>query len=159
MLKLFTILLVSIQLISCNTVKKYTQNFSPSYHKMNVRVTAYAAVEDKVYRNKSAVGTILKTNYSLATDWSKIPYGTIVKFDGRIYKVEDYGSALVRNEKLPIVDLYVANRAAIRKWGSREKEIEIIRWGSFAESKKILESRLHNKHCLKMYNLIVCQTK
>jgi len=57
---------------------------------------------------------------------------------GRTYVIEDYGSALVGKKT---IDLYMPTRAAMRAWGARFVNIEILEWGSRAMSLKLLEPR------------------
>ena len=152
MIRLFTMLFLILQ-VSCAETKNFiSQKESPKTFRASI--TAYAAIEDSKYRNKSAMGTTLKIGESIATDWSRIPLGTILKFNGRKYTVHDYGTALVRNTKNPIIDLYVLNYKQIRSWGKREMDVEVVKWGSFEESKKILSKRLAYHHCREMYKKI-----
>lgn len=115
--------------------------------KYDVKLTAYTG-------NRTALGTRAKPGV-IATDWSVFPVGTILRINNANYRVEDYGSALIRpyNSK-PIVDVYKSSNGAVRRFGSRRATIEVVKWGSFAESKKILKTRLKNKHCRAMYNKI-----
>lgn len=151
-MRLFTLLFIALQVSCANTSKLIGKVESPK--KIKTTITAYAAVEDSKYRNKSAIGHTLKAGESIATDWSRIPVNSVLRFNGRNYTVHDYGTALVRKVDYPIVDLYVSNRKEIRRWGKREVEVEVIRWGSFEESKKILSKRLAYRHCREMYNNI-----
>jgi hypothetical protein len=61
-----------------------------------------------------------------------------VKETGRVYVVEDYGSALVGRET---IDLYLPNEPMMRAWGVRTVHIEILEWGSTAMSRMLLEKR------------------
>src|SRR5690349_23157591 len=84
-----------------------------------IRTTAYTATEPNGGGYKSAVGTTLRHSgpiYSAAADWSWMPLGTVfrMKDTGRIYKVEDYGSALVGRKT---VDIYMPNDARMNAWG------------------------------------------
>lgn len=113
----------------------------------DVKLTAYTG-------NKTALGT--KARYGVvATDWSVFPVGTILKINGRNYEVEDYGSGLVKGYGAkPAIDVYMTGNRAIRRFGVKYARIEVVKWGSFEKSKKILKSRLKNKHCRIMYDRI-----
>lgn len=115
---------------------------------MTVRTTAYTACEPG--GANGATGERLHfggaTNtYSAASDWSWMPLGTRFKMieNGRTYVIEDYGSALVGRQT---VDLFMPNRAAMRAWGCRNVEIEILEWGSPAMSLKLLQPRQRHSH-------------
>ncbi len=105
------------------------------------RTTAYTHTEPGGAHN--ALGTRLRFGgevSSAATDWSWIPVGTRfrVKETGRVYVVEDYGSALVGRKT---IDLYLPNEPMTRAWGVREVTVEILEWGSMAMSRMLLEPR------------------
>ncbi len=108
---------------------------------MSVRTTAYTHTEAGGAKN--AIGTRLRFGSdvsSAATDWSWIPVGTRfrLKETGRIYVVEDYGSALVGKQT---IDLYLPNEPMMRAWGVRQVNIEILEWGSIAMSRMLLQPR------------------
>lgn len=111
-----------------------------------VKTTAYTHLEaDSLpYGTKSALGEDLKFGQvrSAAADWSRYPVGTRFKIKGLPYEyvVEDYGSALVDTDT---IDLYKPNFSAMNQWGARDVGIEVLEWGSFEESRRILESRKH----------------
>jgi 3D (Asp-Asp-Asp) domain-containing protein len=105
---------------------------------MHVRTTAYTHTEAGGSRN--AIGTRLRFGSetdSAAADWSWMPVGTRFRLvsTGRIYVIEDYGSALIGKKT---IDLYMPNESMMRQWGVRTEEIEIIEWGSRAISKMLL---------------------
>jgi hypothetical protein len=77
---------------------------------------------------------------SAASDWSWLPLGTRFRLveNGRIYVIEDYGSALVGRRT---IDLYVPSRGEVRNWGVRSVDIEVLEWGSKAMSLKLLQPR------------------
>lgn len=50
--------------------------------------------------------------------------------------IEDYGRALVGKET---IDLYKPTLKAMRQWGSRKVDIEIVEWGCLEKSLKILK--------------------
>lgn len=125
-----------------------------------VKTTAYSHLEaDSLqYGTKSAAGDDLKFGRvrSAAADWSRYPLGTRFKIKGLPYEyvVDDYGRALVGTDT---IDLYKPQMGMIDQWGARNVGIEVLEWGSFEESKRILESRKHKPdahHVRKMLNNI-----
>ena len=122
----------------------------PTNQIMMVRTTAYSHLQaDSLpYGRKSAAGTDLKYGSeirSAAADWSKYPMGTMFKIEGLpyTYVIDDYGSALCGTET---IDIYKPNLSKISHWGVRNIPIRILKWGSFEESARILDSRKHVKH-------------
>ncbi|MEO0416111.1 MAG: 3D domain-containing protein [Verrucomicrobiota bacterium] len=114
-----------------------------------VRTTAYCHKEaDSLpYGKLNAEGTTLKYGglvRSAAADWSVYPVGTKFRIVGQPYEfvIDDYGSALVGTKT---IDLYKPTFAAMNEWGVRHVSIQIIQWGSFARSHKILHGRRHVK--------------
>ncbi|MEI6715020.1 MAG: 3D domain-containing protein [Verrucomicrobiota bacterium] len=108
---------------------------------MSVRTTAYTHTE--AGGSKNAIGSRLRFGSdvsSAATDWSWMPVGTRFKIieTGRVYVVEDYGSALVGRQT---IDLYLPNPQMMRAWGVRQVNIEILEWGSTAMSRMLLQPR------------------
>ncbi len=119
-----------------------------------VRTTAYASSESDhlIYGDLSAAGTPLRAGRdvsSAAADWSLYPLGTVFRITGMpgLFVVDDYGSALVGNGT---IDLYQPDLAAMHRWGCRQVEITIMKWGSLQRSAEILASRTHAPHCLRM---------
>jgi 3D (Asp-Asp-Asp) domain-containing protein len=122
----------------------------PTNQIMMVRTTAYSHVEADhlVYGRKSAAGTNLQYGSrvrSAAADWSKYPLGTRFTIEGLPYEyvVDDYGSALVGTET---IDIYKPEAGTMNKWGVRNVPIKVLEWGSFEESRKILDGRKHVRH-------------
>lgn len=122
----------------------------PTNQIMMVRTTAYSHLQaDSLpYGRKSAAGTTLKygaRERSAAADWSKYPLGTKFQIEGLpyTYVVDDYGSALCGTET---IDIYKPDLSGIGRWGVRNVPVRVLEWGSFEESKRILESRTHVKH-------------
>lgn len=114
--------------------------------RMTVRTTAYTHTEPGGIKN--AIGSRLKYGggeYSAASDWSWLPLGTRFRMveNGRLYVIEDYGSALVGRKT---IDLYVPSMREVNRWGVRQQEIEILEWGSKAMSLKLLAPRTRNRH-------------
>ncbi len=139
----------------------------PFYHpkQLNrvVRTTAYTHSEGDhlVYGRKNAVGTRLlysKNQRSAAADWSVYPLGTKFKVKGQpyTYVVDDYGSALVGTGT---VDIYQPSRRLMNKWGRRIVEIEVVQWGSSAQSMKTLAARTGYRHCARMQKALKKQAQ
>ena len=124
-----------------------------SGRKMNVRTTAYTHTEsDHVrYKRKNAVGTRLKYGKvkSAASDWSRFPLGTKFKIKGEnsTYVIDDYGSALVGTNT---IDLYRPSKTSMRRWGARHVDIQIMEWGSYDQSLKVMKPRTKYRHVREM---------
>ncbi len=109
-----------------------------------VKTTAYTHLEEDSlpYGTKNAVGDDLKFGRvrSAAADWSRYPVGTRFRIKGLPYEyvVDDYGRALVGTDT---IDLYKPDHSMMNQWGARDVGIEVLEWGSFEESKRILEGR------------------
>ncbi|MEO0413518.1 MAG: 3D domain-containing protein [Verrucomicrobiota bacterium] len=122
-----------------------------------VRTTAYSHLENEPGApwKKTAAGTKLRYGKitSAAADWSRFPLGTKFKLlkTGRVYEIEDYGSALVGTDT---VDLYMPRLRMMNDWGVRHVEIKILEWGSYEKSADILKHRTKYKHCRQMYQEI-----
>jgi 3D (Asp-Asp-Asp) domain-containing protein len=69
----------------------------------------------------TATGTKATEGRTIAVDPSKIPYGTEVLIDGKIYVAEDCGGAIKGNR----IDLYFNNHQSALEWGRQEKEVII----------------------------------
>lgn len=121
----------------------------PTNQIMMIRTTAYTHSESDhlKYGRKSAAGNTLQYGSvrSAAADWSKYPLGTRFKIEGLPYEyvVDDYGSALVGTET---IDIYKPEKGTMNTWGVRNVPIRVIEWGSFEESRKILDGRKHVRH-------------
>ncbi len=110
---------------------------------MTVKTTAYTPNERGGGGHCNACGQRLHFGgdpYSAAADWSWLPLGTTFRMaaTGHTYVIEDYGSALVGKKT---IDLYMPTRAAMREWGARNVDIEILEWGSSVMSLRMLEPR------------------
>src|SRR5262249_29435954 len=94
-----------------------------------VRTTAYTHTEAGGSRN--AVGSRLSGHdvCSAASDWSRFPFGTKFRIvdTNEVFRIDDYGSALIGTNT---IDLYKTNRLAMRAWGVRHVDIDILEWGS-----------------------------
>lgn len=143
---------IACALVSCEAPKKSA--FGPQMRPAsitgvrriaNVRTTAYTHTEKGGSRN--AIGGRLSGSgvVSAASDWSRYPLGTRFQIVGTTdrYVIDDYGSALVGTNT---IDLYKTSRAAMRRWGVRRVDIDIIEWGSKERSLKVLTPR--RKHRL-----------
>ena len=110
----------------------------------NVRTTAYTRVEKGGHKN--ALGTYLSGRHvmSAASDWSRFPLGTQFQIVGTRdrYIIDDYGGALIGTDT---IDLYKTSRLAMRQWGVRHVDIDIIEWGSKEQSLKVLNPRKKNR--------------
>ncbi|MBV9010256.1 MAG: hypothetical protein JO354_14000 [Verrucomicrobia bacterium] len=86
---------------------------------------------------------------SAAADWSRWPAGTTFRVlsTGQIYRVDDYGWALAGRNT---IDLYMATRGDMDRWGAREEPIEILRWGDAEESLRLLEPHEDYRHIKRM---------
>ena len=121
---------------------------------VQVRTTAYTHTEDDhlAFGKKTALGTDLRYTpeyHSVAADWSRFPLGTKFKIRGydRVFVVDDYGKALVDTST---IDIYFDTKARMNNWGVRRVTIDVLEFGSFHESRKILAERGTFPHCLKM---------
>ena len=118
-----------------------------------VVATAYGASAkcNSKWAGKNAIGGRLKSGEvtSAAADWSRFPVGTKfrVKETGRVYVVDDYGSAMVGKDK---VDLFKTNYREVYRWGVRNVQLEIMEWGSFEKSLSILKPRSRSRHVKSM---------
>lgn len=126
-----------------------------------VRTTAYSCGESDhlIYGRKNAIGTALQFSdriRSAAADWSVYPVGTTFTIKGQPYQyvVDDYGSALAGTGT---IDIYQPTLEGMRKWGRRNVELTVIRWGSLTRSAEILSQRQGYSHCREMLADIVRQ--
>lgn len=110
----------------------------------NVRTTAYTHTEKGGRRNAIGVRLSGSKVMSAASDWSRFPLGTRFQIVGTAdrYVIDDYGGALIGTNT---IDLYKASRAAMRQWGVRRVDIDIIEWGSKEQSLKVLNPRRKNR--------------
>jgi 3D (Asp-Asp-Asp) domain-containing protein len=124
-----------------------------------VRTTAYSCGEADhlVYGRLNALGTPLKYGTQLrsaAADWSVYPAGTLFRIKGLpwLYVVDDYGSALVGTGT---IDIYHPEMKDMKRWGRRNVEVTIVRWGSLRQSAEILAGRKRHAHCRLMLEAIL----
>lgn len=122
---------------------------APEAKTVPVVATAYGASAkcNSIWAGRNAIGGRLKSGEvtSAAADWSRFPVGTKfrVKETGRVYVVDDYGSAMVGKDK---VDLFKTNYRDVYRWGVRNVQLEIIEWGDFEKSLTILKPRTRSRH-------------
>jgi len=139
------------------------RSFASSSRKVlyGVKTTAYTHTEaDHIqFGAKNALGTNLKYGAmrSAAADWSVYPVGTVFKIQGEpyVYQVDDYGSALVGTRT---IDLYRPSTEMMNGWGSRKVNIDVIHWGSFAESMSKMKGSQDKSHVQQMMSEIVNRT-
>ena len=147
---------LALLLSSCETAKPRITRSLPSYEPrlaksdfQSVRTTAYTHTEAGGRRN--AIGDRLSGREikSAAADWSRWPLGTkfrIVDTD-EVFQIDDYGSALVGTGT---IDLYRTNRLAMKGWGVRSVDIDVIEWGSREKSLEVLNPRKKSRLVRKM---------
>ena len=139
--------------------RRFAEKLGELPRRLQVRTTAYTHTEadHKAYGRLTAAGNTLRRDNeytSAAADWSRVPLGTTFRIKGnpRVYVIDDYGSALVGTNT---IDIYHTSLAAMHEWGVREVEIEILKQGDFAKSKRILATRTSHQHCKKMYRALI----
>ena len=139
-------------LASCATqtnIKTSGRGASVSRHLSKVRTTAYTHTEKGGRRN--AIGQRLSSHdvHSAAADWSHFPLGTIFRIvdTNEVFQIDDYGTALIGTDT---IDLYKPSRLAMRKWGVRHVDIDILQWGSEQQSLQVLAPRARNRTCRRM---------
>ena len=110
----------------------------------NVRTTAYTHSERGGGHNAVGVRLSSASVMSAASDWSRFPLGTRFQIVGTAdrYVIDDYGGALIGTNT---IDLYKNSRSAMRQWGVRHVDIDIIEWGSKEQSLKVLKPRGKNR--------------
>jgi len=150
----FFLLVVSLFIIGCATQSPDRHLTNGKFTKgqtLTVKTTAYTHSEKGGGRN--ALGRRLSGSEerSASADWARFPVGTRFKIvqTGDIYRVDDYGSALVRKQT---IDLYKPTRTSMRSWGVRYVDIKILEWGSPEKSLEILLPRSRNPHVRAMIN-------
>lgn len=130
---------------------------------LTVRTTAYCHSEaDHVpYGKLSAMGRPLRHGMirSAAADWSRFPLGTRFQVKGQpgvIYEIDDYGSALVGSNT---IDIYCTSQGSMNDWGVRHLDIEVLNWGSYAESLALMKDRIAWPHVRHMVRSIQQQLR
>lgn len=139
---------------SCATQSPPTARTAGSAPKVSrvqkVRTTAYTNNEGGS-GGRNAIGQKLATGNikSAGADWSRFPLGTRFRVvqTGEQHIIDDYGTALIGTST---IDLYKPSRAAVRKWGVRRVDIEILQWGSDENSLKVLAPRKKQRSVRRM---------
>jgi 3D (Asp-Asp-Asp) domain-containing protein len=137
-----------------NTAGTQSTDHLPTIIDTRVRTTAYTHTEsDHIkYGTLTALGTHLRYSpeyHSVAADWSRFPLGTKFRMKGhnRLFVVDDYGKALVGGAT---IDIYFPTKERMNHWGVRWVDIEVVEFGNFHESRKILAARANYPHCREM---------
>jgi 3D (Asp-Asp-Asp) domain-containing protein len=148
LLRLMLVCAVTCLVASCAGPTAQLSAAKPGARRVShVRTTAYCGNEGSGHRN--AVGEHLSGRrvLSAASDWSRFPLGTRFRVAGSSeeYVIDDYGSALVGTNT---IDLSKSSRAAVRNWGVRHVDIDVLQWGSHDASLKILRPR-KNSHMVR----------
>lgn len=118
-----------------------------------VTATAYSsgAKCNGRWAKRNAIGGRLQSGAvnSAAADWSRFPVGTKFRVaeTGKVYVVDDYGSAMVGKDK---VDLFHTSYRDVYRWGVRQVNLEIIEWGCPDKSLEILKPRTRAPHVRRM---------
>jgi len=115
----------------------------------NVRTTAYTHTERGGRSNAVGVRLSGANIMSAASDWSRFPLGTRFQIVGTAdrYVIDDYGGALIGTNT---IDLYKTSRTAMRQWGVRQADIDILEWGSKEQSLKVLKPRGKHRNIRRM---------
>lgn len=117
--------------------------------KVAFKATAYSFGSkcNGTWARRNAIGGRLHSGEvnSAAADWSKLPLGTKFRVveTGKVYEVDDYGSAMVGKDK---VDLYMSDYGQVDRWGVRDVTLEVIEWGSSEKSLEVLKPRAVGRH-------------
>ena len=136
--------------VSCATQRPLVDNRKPASHRITkVRTTAYTHTERGGRRNAIDQRLSNREVKSAAADWSRWPLGTRFRIvdTNEVFEIDDYGSALVGTGT---IDLYKSNRLAMKKWGVRSVDIDVIEWGSAEKSLEVLEPRKKNRRVRQM---------
>lgn len=140
--------------ISCSAIPGPKPVAQKSYKaKVPVLATAYSsgAKCNSKWAGRNAIGGRLKSGAvnSAASDWSRFPVGTKFRVveTGKVYVVDDYGSAMVGRDK---VDLYMTDYRSVYRWGRRNVTLEVIEWGCHEKSLTILKPRARAPHVRRM---------
>ncbi len=142
--RLFFAAVVGCLAASCAAPLANVATLPPNRRIANVRTTAYCNSEGT--GGKNATGEYLsgRNVMSAAADWSRYPLGTRFRIAGTTedYVIDDYGGALIGTNT---IDLYKKNRSAMRSWGVRRVDIDVLQWGSHEQSLKVLRPRKNNR--------------
>ncbi len=103
---------------------------------VSAKASAYSsgAADNAQWVGRTAIGTSLRSGAinSAASDWSKFPLGTKFRVveTGKIYQVDDYGSAMVGKMK---VDLFTPSTKQMDKVGCARRDARNSRMGRSPE--------------------------
>jgi len=156
-------LFLSIVLLAsagCSTLDKTASPTTRAKDKVPVTATAYSsgAKCNGAWAQRNAIGGRLKSGQvtSAAADWSRFPLGTKFKVveTGKVYEVDDYGSAMVGKDK---VDLFHTSYRDVYRWGVRSVTLEIIEWGCRVKSLALLRPRKRAPHVRRMVEALESQ--
>ncbi len=156
-MKILPAILAAVALLGCVSC---STNEGPNGHASritSVKTTAYTESERDhlIHGRSTAVGTPLKYGKlrSAAADWSVYPVGTKFQIDGEpyTYEVDDYGSALVGTNT---IDLYKPDKKEMARWGARNVNIKVVKWGSFKRSLAIMKPRSNYNYIQRMVERI-----
>jgi 3D (Asp-Asp-Asp) domain-containing protein len=116
---------------------------------VSAKASAYSSgsSDNGQWAGRTAIGTPLRSGAisSAAADWSKFPLGTKFRVaeTGRVYRVDDYGSAMVGKVK---VDLFTPSAQQMNHWGVRNVTLEILEWGNREKSLALLAGRTASRY-------------
>ena len=156
----FLLTVVFLATTGCATLNKSATAQSRTREKVPVTATAYSsgAKCNGAWAQRNAVGGRLKSGQvtSAAADWSRFPLGTKFKVveTGKVYEVDDYGSAMVGKDK---VDLFHTSYRDVYRWGVRSVTLEIIEWGCREKSLAVLRPRKRAPHVRRMVEALETQ--
>ena len=156
----YFVMAIAVFMASCSASSRPYSSKSLPYASMTggktlaIRTTAYSDKENEAggkYGNKNAIGLPLRYGRvrSAAADWSRFPLGTQFRIAGdkNLYVIDDYGRELVGTNT---IDIYKPSLSSMRAWGVRNVNIQVVRWGSFSQSMKVLAPRTKYEHCRQM---------
>ena len=87
-------------------------------------ITAYCPCYEcsEGWGDSTATGAKATEGVTVAVDPKVIPYGTRLKFDGKVYIAQDCGGAIKGNK----IDLYFDSHEETIEWGVRVKQVEVL---------------------------------
>jgi hypothetical protein len=160
--RLALLLIASLSLFASGCATTGRRTAAPAKPKtVPVTATAYSsgAKCNGAWAHRNAIGGRLKSGAvnSAATDWSRIPLGTKFRVveTGKVYIVDDYGSAMVGKDK---VDLFHTSYRDVYRWGVRQVTLEIIEWGCPDKSLAVLKPRARAPHVRRMVEALKLQS-
>lgn len=107
--------------IAQNTVQAETEattpETKPQYTPLEAIVTAYCPCKrcSDEWGRQTASGVLAQSNRTIAVDTTVIPFGTIVKINGKEYVAEDRGGAIKGNR----IDIYFDSHEEALKFGKQ----------------------------------------